>query len=140
MASVDCVTEIGFASAAAPTAWAGKEPSRKLADWLPKIEEPFLDTRTGRVSTRWYNFFRELGDRVGGIKGPSITQVVDTVSQTQNQVAANTTYTQQAVDYAASVAATAEATAQVAQSNGLSGSGSIPPPSRPPSRPNYVLE
>jgi hypothetical protein len=137
MASVDCEIKFGIASAAAPTAWAGKEASRKLADWLPPIEVPLLDPRTGKINKVWYNYFRELGDRVGGIKGPSITQVVDTVSQTQTQVAANTTYTQQAVDYAASVAATAEATAQVAQSNGLTGSGSIPPPADRPQRPGY---
>lgn len=126
-ASASCYTAVGFASAASPVAWAGNEGSRNVADWLPRIDEKVIDPRTGFFTVRWYNYFRALGDRLGGIQGPSIPQVQQAVQETQVQVAANTVYTNQAVDYTAQVAASAEATAQVAQSAGLTGSGSIPP-------------
>jgi hypothetical protein len=135
MATVDCVTEVGFASAAAPAAWSGREASRRIADWLPRIEEPFLDARTGLISKRWYNYLRELGDRVGGVQGPSIGQVQQTVIATQNQLAVTTQYATKVGDFAQGIAATAEATAQVAQNNSLSGSGSIPDTGDPPPRP-----
>lgn len=135
-----CMIRVGVAVAAVPVTWAGNEASRNVVDWLPKISVPIIDKRTGLMSPVWWRFFRELADRVGGIQGPSITQVVTTVEQTQFQVAQNTAYTDSAVAYAASVAATAEAAAEVAQSNGLSGAGSIPPPSAPPNRPNYQVE
>jgi hypothetical protein len=111
MATVDCVTEVGFASAAAPAAWSGREASRRIADWLPRIEEPFLDARTGLISKRWYNYLRE------------------------NQLAVTTQYATKVGDFAQGIAATAEATAQVAQNNSLSGSGSIPDTGDPPPRP-----
>lgn len=135
-----CMIRVGVAVAAVPVTWAGNEASRNVADWLPRIDERVIDPRTGFFTTRWYNYFRELGVRLGGIQGPSITQVVTTVEQTQVQVAQNTAYTDSAVAYASSVAATATAAAEVAQSNGLSGAGSIPPPSAPPHRPNYQVE
>ncbi|MET3929579.1 hypothetical protein ABIE51_001466 [Lysobacter sp. OAE881] len=137
MAAVDCSTRVGFASAAAPTAWSGGVSGRSVTDWLPPYDSPVLDPKTGKFTKAWYRFFRELGNRVGGAAGPSITQVVTTVAETQQQVANNTVFTAQAVDYAASVAATAEATAQVAQNNGLSGAGSIPPTGN---RPNYQVQ
>lgn len=140
--SVSCATLVGFASAAAPVAWAGSEGSRNVVDWLPRIDEPLATVRNGRVyiNVRWYNLLRELCDRVGGIQGQSIPQVVASVQETQVQVAANTAYTDSAVAFTNSVAATATATAQVAQNSGLSGSGSIPPPSPPPNRPNYQVQ
>lgn len=138
--SVTCATLAGFASAAAPVAWAGNGGSRNVADWLPRIDEKVIDPRTGLFTPRWWNYFRVLGERLGGIQGPSVTQVVEVVEQTQAQVAANTVYTDQAVAYTASVAQAQEATAQVAQNSGLSGAGSIPAPGHPPSRPNYQVE
>lgn len=140
-ASASCYTVVGFASAAAPVAWSGNQGSRRVADWLPRIDEAFGTVRDGKVyiNVRWWNLLREVCDRLGGVQGPSITQVVSTVEQTQVQVAANTTYTNQAVAYTASVAASAEATAQVAQSNGLAGSGSIPSIGDPPPPPGYQV-
>jgi len=135
MASVDCSTKIGIASAAAPVAWAGNGGSRNVADWLPQITEDFLDKRTGKISARWYNYFRALGDRLGGVNGQSITQVVSTQSQVQAQVAETLNYAVEGVAYASQVAATAQATAEVAASNGLSGAGSIPETGDPPPRP-----
>lgn len=138
--SVSCATLVGFAAAAAPVPWAGNEASRAVSDWLPRIDERPIDPRTGCFTTRWYNYFRVLGERLGGVQGPSIEQVVSNVQVTQQAVAATATYVDQSIAYTQSVAASAEATAQVAQNNGLSGSGSIPPPSPPPNRPNYQVE
>lgn len=140
MAAVDCVTSFGIASSATPTSWAGKEASRKVVDWLPRIEEPLFDSRTGRMTTRWYNFLRELSDRVGGIQGASLKQVQQTITDTQAQVQTTTQYATQVADYAQGVAATASATAQVAQSSGLSGAGSIPSTPSPPNRPNTYVQ
>ena len=109
-------------------------------DWLPRIEEPLFDSRTGRMTTRWYNFLRELSDRVGGIQGASLKQVQQTITDTQAQVQTTTQYATQVADYAQGVAATASATAQVAQSSGLSGAGSIPSTPSPPSRPNTYVQ
>ena len=140
--TVTCSTIVGFASAASPVAWAGNIGSRNVSDWLPRIDEPFGTIRGNQVfvSTRWWNYLRELGVRMGGVQGPTIPQVQQSLVETQTQVAATAVYAVQAVDYAASVAATAEATAEVAQTNGLSGAGSIPPTGNPPSRPNYQVE
>ena len=140
MATVDCSTKIGIASAAAPVAWAGSGTLRNVTDWLPRIDEKPIDPRTGCFTPRWYNYLRALGDRLGGPQGLSITQVQTQVTDTQAQVAANTAYTVQAVDYASQVAATAAATAEVAQSNGLSGAATIPPTGSPPNRPNRYVE
>jgi hypothetical protein len=138
--SQSCVIRVGFAVAAAPVAWSGNEGSRDVSDWLPRIDEPVLDPRTGRFNKRWWNYFRVLGERLGGVQGATLPQVQQNIVDTQSQVAANTAYVDSAVAYTASVAATAEAAAEVAQSNGLSGAGSIPPPSPPPNRPNYQVE
>lgn len=136
--SVGCVTVVGFASAASPVAWAGREGSRKVSDWLPRIDERLLDPRTNCMTTRWYNFFRELGERVGGVQGASIPQVVQNLVTTQGQVANVTNYAIQVADYAQGIGATATATAQVAQSNGLGGAGSIPEIGEPPPGPGEV--
>lgn len=109
-----------------------------MSDWLPRIDEKVIDARTGFFTPRWYNYFRVLGDRVGGIQGPSIPQVVATVTSTQSQVAVVTNYAIQVSDYAQGIGATASATAQVAQSNGLGGSGSIPDVGEPPPGPGEV--
>lgn len=138
--TASCSTIVGFASAAAPVPWAGNQGSRNVADWLPRIDEKAIDPRTNCFTPRWYNYLRELGVRLGGVQGPSIPQIQQSVVETQAQSAATATYVDSAVAYTASVAATAEAAAEVAQSNGLSGAGSIPPPSAPPHRPNYQVE
>lgn len=140
--SVSCATLVGFASAASPVAWAGNRGSRNVADWLPRIDEPLAFIRDGKVymSQRWWNWERAVADRLGGVQGPSVTQVVQEVADTRVQVAANTVYTEQAVAYTTSVAQAQAATAEVAQNSGLSGAGSIPAPGHPPSRPNYHVE
>lgn len=140
--SQSCAIRVGLAVAAAPVSWSGNEASRSVVDWLLRIDEPFGEVRGNKVflTRRAWNLLREICDRLGGVQGPSMAQVVTSVTETQVQVAANTSYVDSAVAYTASVAATAEAAAEVAQSNGLSGAGSIPPPSPPPSRPNYQVE
>lgn len=133
--TTSCATIVGFASAASPVAWAGKEASRKVSDWLPRIDERVIDPRTGFFTTRWYNYLREIGDRLGGIQGPSVTQIQNSVSDTQGQVAAVTNYAVQVSDYAQSVAAQSTAVAQVAHENDLVGSSSIPESGDPPRKP-----
>jgi hypothetical protein len=140
MASVTCETRVGIASAASSVAWAGGGNIRAVTDWLPRIDEKPIDPRTGCFTTRWYNYFRALGDRVGGIQGPSIPQIQDTVTATQAQVAETTNYAVQVSDYATQIASTATATAQVAANNSLSGSGSIPSTGNPPNRPNTYVQ
>lgn len=142
MASVSCETRVGIASAAASVAWAGGGGSRSVVDWLPKFDQPIGVIRGDKIypTKAYWNYLRELGDRVGGIQGMSITQVTQVVTETQAQVAATTSYAAEVADYATQVAATATATAQVAASNSLSGSGSIPSTGSPPSRPNYQVQ
>jgi hypothetical protein len=142
MASVDCYTRFGIATTASPVAWAGGGGSRNVVDWIPRIDEAVIDERTGRFNPRWYNYLRALGDRLGGVQGPSIPQIQSTVTATQSQVAETLNYSVQVADYATQVAATATATAEVASNNSLSGSGSIPPTGSPPNRPNinYQVE
>lgn len=133
--TVSCSTVVGFASAAAPVGWAGKEASRTVSDWLPRIDEKLIDPRTGCLTPRWYNYLRELGDRLGGVKGPTVGQIQTSVSDTQVQLAATTNYAVQVSDYAQSISAQSTATAQVAADNGLAGSSSIPEASQPPRKP-----
>lgn len=140
MATVSCESRIGLASAASSVAWAGGGGLRKVVDWIPQITEDFLDKRTGKISARWYNYLRLLGERVGGPQGASIPQVVATQTQVQTQVADTLNYAVQVSDYATQVAATATATAEVAANNSLSGSGSIPSTGNPPSRPNTYVQ
>jgi len=137
MASVDCYTRFGVATSASPVAWAGGGSRRNFVDWLPKMSEPFGIVRDGKVyfTQQAWNFLRELSERVGGVNGPSIPQVVATQTAVQSQVAETLNYAVQGVDYATQVAATASATAEVAASNGLSGAGSIPETGDPPPRP-----
>lgn len=142
MASVDCETRVGIASAASSVAWAGGAGARSVVDWLPRFDEAFATVRGDKVylTKRAWNYLRELGDRVGGVQGPSIPQIQSTVTATQAQVAETTNYAVQVADYASQVAATATATAQVAENNSLSGAGSIPSTGNPPNRPNYQVQ
>lgn len=135
MATVDCYTRFGIATSASPVAWAGSGGSRNVVDWIPRIDEAVIDERTGRFNARWYNYFRALGDRLGGVQGPSIPQLQQTSVAIQAQVAETTNYAVQVADYATQVASTATATAEVAANNSLSGAGSIPDTGDPPPRP-----
>lgn len=137
--SASCAIRSGFAVAATPVSWAGNEASRDVADWLPRIDEPVFDARTNRFTPRWHNFFRTLGDRLGGVQGQSVPQIVQAVTETQVQVASQVAYTNELATYTEGVAATASATAEVAQTNSLSGSTSIPIPPDPPPRPGYQV-
>lgn len=142
MPSFDCLTKFGVATAASPVAWAGGGNARRVADWLPRIDEPFAELRNGKyyITPRWYNFQRAMADRLGGVQGQSITQIQQTTIQIQAQVAENTSYTVQAVDYTTQVAAAVTATAEVAQSSALPGSASIPPTGDPPPRPDRHVQ
>lgn len=142
MASVSCETRVGIASAATSVAWAGGGGLRSVVDWLPRFDEAFATVRGDKVylTKRAWNYLRELGDRVGGVQGPSIPQIQSTVTATQAQVAETTNYAIQVSDYATQIASTASTTAEVTQTAALPGSGSIPPPGSPPNRPNRYVE
>lgn len=142
MAVVTCETRVGIASAASSVAWAGGGGSRNVVDWLPRIDEPFAVIRGDKafLTARAWNYLRELGERMGGVQGPSIPQVVATQTQVQTQVAETLNYAVQVSDYATQIASTSTATAEVASNNGLTGAGSIPPTGSPPSRPNTHVE
>lgn len=138
MATVDCSTKVGIASAASPVAWAGGGGRRKFVDWLPKMSEPIGVVRDGKVflTQQMWNFLHEIGEnRLGGVNGESIPQVVSTQGQVQAQVAETLNYAVQVSDFAAGVANTATATAEVATNNSLTGASSIPETGDPPPRP-----
>ena len=124
---------LGLVSAASKVPWGGSEGSRRLEDWLPRIDEKPIDPRTGLFTRRWYNYFRMIGERLGGVQGASIPQVVQSVEQTQAQAATTTAYAAQVGAYAQGIAASVTAVTEVAQTNDLSGSTSIPTvPQAPP--------
>lgn len=138
--SRSCVTVLGFFSAASKVPWGGSEGSRKLEDWLPRIDEKPIDPRTGLFTRRWYNYFRMIGERLGGVQGASIPQIVESVTQTQTQAASTTAYAAQVGTYAQGIAATVTAVTEVAQTNELSGSTSIPDVPDPPDRYSYKFD
>lgn len=137
MASVDCFIRFGAAVAASPVAWAGGGGSRSVVDWLPKFDQPIGVVRGDKIypTKPYWNYLRELGERVGGIQGASIPQIQQTTTAVQAQVAATTSYAVQVADFATQVASTATATAEVAANNSLTGAGSIPDTGDPPPRP-----
>lgn len=135
MATASCVTYVGFVSAASRVPWSDTRESRRVSDWLPRIDEAPIDPKTGRFTIRWYNYFRVLGERLGGIDGPSITTINTALTDTQGVVAETVNYAAQVSDYASSIAATAGATAQVVTTNNLSGATSIPDYGDPPPKP-----
>lgn len=142
MAAVDCGSRMGLASAASPVAWAGGAGSRDFVEWLPKFGTPIAEVRGNKVfpTREFWNFLREMADRVGGIQGASIPMVQQALTDTQTQLVVTTNYATQVGDFAAQVANTATATAEVASNNSLSGSGTIPPTGSPPNRPNFQVQ
>lgn len=129
-----CVTYCGINSAASRVAWAGSATPRRTIDWMPRADEVWFDPNTGRPTRRFYQFMHEIAEqRLGGVQGRTVPQVVQDVTSTQSAVVATTNYATQVGQYAASVAAVAVATAEVAQDSGLSGADSIPevPPTPP---------
>jgi hypothetical protein len=134
LASATCATRVGVASAASRVPWGGRAAPIARSPWLPPITVPLV-LDGGRMNPVWYDAFREVFEnRLGGVRGQSVTQVATTVQQTQAEVAATSNFAEQVSQYAQSVAATAAATAEVAANNSLSGAASIPDPAEPPSR------
>lgn len=112
-------------------AWAGAASLRKAVDWLPRIGEPLVDLRTGRITTRWYQFFRELAVRLGGLNGDSIQAVVDNLRATQAQLIATTQYSQSVGQYAQAAQTQVAALASASSASGVD-TASVPAPSPPP--------
>lgn len=133
-----CEARVGTLAAAASPAWAGRANAyRNQLPWLLRPDEMWIDPKTGRPTTRFFQFMREIAEvRLGGIQGTSVPQVATSVTQTQAEVLATTNYAEAAVAYAQGVAATATATAQVTTAAALPGSDSIPVIPEPPLRSN----
>lgn len=129
----NCVVAAGVGVAATRVAWGGTTAIRKVVDWLPPAHVPFSNDGK-HVNPVWYRALRELFEtRAGGVNGPTIPQVRQSVTDTQETVVGVVTFAQQVGQYAQGVAATVQATAEVTQDAGLSGSESIPdPPATPP--------
>jgi hypothetical protein len=132
-----CVSWLGLASAATSPAWAGRaNATRAKVDWLPPPHIAWFDPKTGRPTPIFAKAMHELFEnRLGGIRGRTVAEVETSVTQTQAEVVAATTYAQNVASYAQGIAATASATAEVAQSNSLTGATSIPEAPEPPAPP-----
>lgn len=125
---------LGFATGSVP--WNTSTATREKNNWLPRADHaigtcPSCKTRIPPDPV-WYRYFSELSERMGGIQGQTIPQVVTTVTQTQAQTLAVSSGYTEVVSYARSIAATAEALKQVVVDNALAGAETVPLPSDPP--------
>lgn len=127
---------IGFLVAGTSPPWAGRATAnRQRVPWLPSAGVP-VALADGRMNPVWYRALQEVFEnRLGGINGATVSEVVTSVTQTQAEVIATSTYAAQVSAYAQGVGATAAATAQVAQNNSLSGATAIPKTPDPPPPP-----
>jgi hypothetical protein len=78
------------------------------------------------MNVAWYRFFRQLAEKVGGIAGPSVTDVAASVSLAQNQILEATSAAQNAATQVAANTASIDAIREVTVNAGLPGSGQIP--------------
>lgn len=109
----------------------GNRGPRKVSDWLPRIDEPAIDLRTGRLTVRWYNYLRELGVRLGGINGDSIEGLLAKLSASDAEQAAAILFLTQLASFAQSVQQQTQALTGAVQESGGDVS-SVPPPAEPP--------
>lgn len=130
------VVSTGVGAAFGNVPWNTSSARREKNNWLPRADHaigtcPKCKTRIPPDPT-WYRYFSELSERMGGIQGQTIPQVVTTVTQTQSQVVATTAAVTDLGAYTRSIGATATALRQVAVDNALSGASTVPAPSDPP--------
>lgn len=134
--SRSCVTRIGLLVAATSPAWAGRARQARSSNWMLRADEQWFDPKTGRPSPRFYQFIREIAEnRLGGIDGASIPTVQTTVTQTQAEVVATSTFARNVSIYAQGIAAAVDATTEVARNNALTGADGIPGTPEPPQVP-----
>lgn len=95
--------------------------------WLPPPREPVLNA-DGTMRPSWYRFFDHLANqRLGGISGPSLSEVEANVTETKAK-AVNAIVTAAAVETMATTNAEAlKAAVEVSRNAALPGASSIPP-------------
>lgn len=122
-----CLAIDGGSTAMVRPAWAGAPPKRKVTDWLPRFDEPAIDLKTGRLTQRWYAYFRELGNRIGGTDGASLLHMIDTLNQTQSALQDVMSYS---IQLGQSVGSTQSQVNAVVSASGAAGVNvsSVPPP------------
>lgn len=86
-----------------------------------------MDSRSGNINTRWYKFFFELANRLGGIDGDSLSTVVDNLVLTQAQAVSTLAFTQQVGQFAAGVQTQTQALSSAAAVSGVD-TASVPAP------------
>jgi hypothetical protein len=127
---------IGLLVAASSPAWAGRARQARSYNWMLRADEMWIDPKTGRPSPRLFQLLREICEnRLGGIDGASIPTVQTTVTQTQAEVVATSTYARNVSIYAQGIAAAVDATTEVARNNALTGADGIPGTPEPPQVP-----
>ena len=100
--------------------------------WLPPARQPvtFTDARTGQTfcDPAWYRFFEYIAEqRLGGKTGPSITTVVQTLTDTQTTAAAATSTVAELQQQTQANAESLYVVRSVAKLNLLDGAEQIPP-------------
>lgn len=132
MATSSGVIRCGVSVAASRVAWAGSAAPREASDWIPRLDIPLVDLKSGRATPVFARYVTEMNRRMGGVQGKTIPQLVQELESARAELVAAISYARQVTQYARGVAATSAVTAEVSQSSGLAGAGSIPPPSEPP--------
>lgn len=138
------VLSVGVGLGIGSLPWNTSNPRRSSKPHLPPPHvSPVLPD--GKGGWRWnpevYKAIQWVfNEALGGLDGPTLPQVVATVTQTQAQVVSTTNYVDQSVQYTRAAVASQAATAQVVQNAGLPGADTIPPTPDPPSRPSGTTE
>lgn len=109
----------------------GPEGGGEIA-WLPPARQPlaYTDARTGQTfcDPTWYRFFEYLAEtRLGGKTGPTITSVVQTLTDTQTTAAAATSTVAELQQQTQANAESLYVVRSVAKLNLLDGAEQIPP-------------
>src|SRR5688500_15375182 len=88
-----CYTRVGFLAAATSPSWAGRAARRRSKNWMLRADEAWIDPKTGRPTPRLFQLLHEICEnRLGGVDGQTIPAVATSVTQTQAEVVATSTY------------------------------------------------
>lgn len=95
--------------------------------WLPPETVPWFDPKTGRPTREFARCMDYLmNTRMGGINGPSMTEVVTNVAESKQQAAQAVTQASAVEELAVANAEALKATVQVTQNSALDGAEQIP--------------
>lgn len=125
MASDDYVARGGSVATATSPPWGRSRTARSLTSWLPKADTPIYKGGPP-LDPVWWRFFKEVSDRLDGIRGLSIAEVTQTVTATQATLLEAQTTALQAQATATAATASIDVIREVAINNGLDGAGQIP--------------